>query len=72
MSCSRNEWIIKRYIERVLNTSLVRKQDQERTLGYIGQQESNKYIAYTFATNNYEEIISRCVLLPLLFKFYHI
>jgi aminopeptidase N len=58
MSCSRDSAIINTYIDRALDTSLIRKQDQEYTLYYIGSQEFNKYLVFDYVINNYEKITS--------------
>lgn len=56
MACAQDSDVIDSYLERVINSSLVRKQDQESTLYYIGQQESNKYLVFDYVASNYEKI----------------
>jgi len=56
MSCSRDAWIINRYIDRASDNTLVRYQDQSGTFSYIGRHEANKYIVWAYATNNYEKL----------------
>ena len=61
MSCSRDAWIINRYIDRASDNTLVRYQDQYRTFSYIGEHEANKYIVWAYATNNYEKLYAAWV-----------
>ena len=56
MACARDTTIITNYLDRVLNNTLVRTQDQGWTLSYIGQQESNKYLVFDYVLNNYDKI----------------
>ena len=58
MSCSRETWIINRYIDRVIDNNLVNYEYQWDTLAYIGYHEANKYIVFAYATNNYEKIFN--------------
>jgi len=56
MACARDPSIISSYLDRAINSSLVRRQDQESTLYYIGQQEANKYLVFDYVANNYEKV----------------
>jgi len=56
MSCSRDAWIINRYIDYASDNTLVRYQDQYSTFSYIGRHESNKYVVWAYATNNYDKL----------------
>lgn len=56
MSCSRDAWIINRYIDYASDNTLVRYQDQSSTFGYIGRHEATKYVVWAYATNNYDKL----------------
>ncbi|CAK8692596.1 unnamed protein product [Clavelina lepadiformis] len=58
MSCSKDPWILNRYLEFVLDPDKVRQQDASRTLSYIGGQEYGKYVAWAFAFNNWDKMLS--------------
>ena len=66
MACSGDADIIKTYIDRTIDSSLVRKQDQRETLSYIGDHESNKYLVFDYVADNYEKITTAYVNYLLL------
>merc|ERR550534_3278660 len=57
MACSKDPWIINRYLDRCLDSTIIRLQDRSSTLSYIGQVPYNKYVAWSWATNNWEHIM---------------
>ncbi|XP_078492244.1 solute carrier organic anion transporter family member 4A1 [Ciona intestinalis] len=57
LSCSKDAWILNRYIEYAMDSTLVRKQDVSNTLYYISSKEHGKYVAWSFAANNWERLL---------------
>ena len=57
MSCSEDSWILNRYIERCLDNTLIRNQDASSTMSYIGSHEHSKYVAWSFAVNNWKHLM---------------
>jgi aminopeptidase N len=55
MSCSNDAWVINRYIDYVLDPTVIRKQDQSATFGFIGEHETNKYLVWAYAVNNWDK-----------------
>uniref|UniRef100_H2YKR8 Aminopeptidase n=1 Tax=Ciona savignyi TaxID=51511 RepID=H2YKR8_CIOSA len=52
LSCSKDAWVLNRYLEYAMDPTKVRKQDIQNTFSYIARQEYGKYTAWAFAMNN--------------------
>lgn len=57
MSCSKQPWILSRYLERTLDKDQIRRQDATRAMSYIAKNSIGKYIAWSFFQNNYNTIV---------------
>jgi aminopeptidase N len=56
LSCSREQWILNRYLEWSLNSTLVRKQDASIVFGGIAKEEVGFYLARNFLFERIDEI----------------
>ena len=66
LACSKEAWIINRYLDRTLNTEIIRIQDRSSTLSYIGQIAYNKYITWSWAVTNWDKIMDRYLITQLM------
>jgi len=57
LACSKDAWIINRYLDRTLDTNIIRIQDRSSTLRYIGQIAYNKYTTWSWAATNWDKIM---------------
>uniref|UniRef100_H2YKR7 Aminopeptidase n=1 Tax=Ciona savignyi TaxID=51511 RepID=H2YKR7_CIOSA len=59
LSCSKDAWVLNRYLEYAMDPTKVRKQDIQNTFSYIARQEYGKYTAWAFAMNNWDRVINQ-------------
>ena len=59
MSCSREPWLINKYLKLQLNETIVRKQDAINGLRYSLSHSTSHYYAWNFIKENWNEIINR-------------
>uniref|UniRef100_H2YKR5 Aminopeptidase n=1 Tax=Ciona savignyi TaxID=51511 RepID=H2YKR5_CIOSA len=62
LSCSKDAWVLNRYLEYAMDPTKVRKQDIQNTFSYIARQEYGKYTAWAFAMNNWDRVINQYVV----------
>ncbi|XP_039261490.2 aminopeptidase N-like [Styela clava] len=58
LACSKDPWILTRYLEYTLDPKKVRKQDAIRTMQYIGGEEYGRDIAWAFMVDNWELLVN--------------
>jgi len=56
LSCSREQWLLNRYLDWSLNSTLVRKQDATIVFGGVAREETGFHLARNFLFENIDEI----------------
>ncbi|XP_014675061.1 PREDICTED: aminopeptidase N-like [Priapulus caudatus] len=59
MSCSRDIWILQRYLDRALEEKDIRRQDAGTVIGYIAQNPVGRYLAWDFIRAKWDTVYER-------------
>ncbi|XP_062585470.1 uncharacterized protein LOC134247152 isoform X2 [Saccostrea cucullata] len=56
MSCSKQTWLLSRYLEYALDTNVVRKQDATTVITYISRNTIGKDLVWNFVRQNWDQL----------------
>lgn len=56
LSCSKDPWILNRFLEYAMDFTLIRRQDAILVLQYVGREEYGRDVAWAFLVNNLDQL----------------